>query len=111
MREVEIASSFEELEAILRRPAPLDEPVMLTKAGRIFATLVPDGDTGGPDAETAAVWSSPVFQALLAQSDHDIADGRVHSLEDVARELGVMLPEEATATNGNNGSYQNDLRD
>ena len=87
MTSIEIAESFEELEALLRRPAAPAEPVLLTKDGVAYAALVPLSTE--PDAETEATWKSRRFQEILARSRADSAIGREQDLDEVAHELGL----------------------
>jgi antitoxin (DNA-binding transcriptional repressor) of toxin-antitoxin stability system len=87
MTSIEIAQSFDELEALLRRPAAPAEPVLLTKDGVAYAALVPLKEE--PDAETQATWKSRRFQEVLARSRADSAAGREQELDEVARELGL----------------------
>jgi antitoxin (DNA-binding transcriptional repressor) of toxin-antitoxin stability system len=86
---IEIASSFTELEEMLRHPNAPTEPVVLTKNGVAFAALVPVASPAGLDAETRATWNSPAFQAILARSRADTEAGREQPLDEVRRELGV----------------------
>lgn len=89
MTSIEIASSFAELEKLLRLPTTPADPVILTKNGVAFAALVPVADPAGPDAETGATWNSPAFQEILARSRADTDVGREQSLDEVRRELGL----------------------
>lgn len=88
MTSIEIASSFAELEELLRRPTAPPEPVILTKGGVAYAALVPVAGIERPDAETRATWDSPAFQQILARSRADTGAGREQSIDEVRRELG-----------------------
>ena len=92
MTSIEIASSFAELEELLRHPTAPTEPVVLTKGGVAFAALVPVAHPTGPDAETRATWESPAFQEVLARSRADTAAGREQPIDELRRELGLRTP-------------------
>jgi antitoxin (DNA-binding transcriptional repressor) of toxin-antitoxin stability system len=94
MTSIEIARSFDQLERLLRRPEAPREPVILTKDGVAYAAVVPVDatiDAAGPDAETRATWASASFQEILARSREDRDAGREQSLEEVARDLRLVV--------------------
>ena len=88
MTSIEIARSFDELEALLRRPDAPAEPVLLTKDGVAYAALVPLNGVEADD-ETRATLRSRRFRQALARSRADSAAGREQPLEEVVRELGL----------------------
>jgi PHD/YefM family antitoxin component YafN of YafNO toxin-antitoxin module len=89
MTSIEIGESLDQLGDLLSRSEAPTEPVLLTKHGVAYAAIVPVNDAGA-DTESEATWKSPRFQELLARSRADSGAGREQSLEDVARELGLV---------------------
>ena len=64
------------------------EQVVITRNGKPVALLVSPDEWESME-ETIEVLSDPELMAVLAESERDVQAGRVYTLEDVKRDLGL----------------------
>ena len=64
------------------------EQVVITRNGKPVALLVSPDEWESME-ETIEVLSDPELMAVLAESERDVQAGRVFTLEDVKRDLGL----------------------
>lgn len=64
------------------------EHVVITRKGRPVAVLVPSSEYDSME-ETLEVLHDEDMLAALRESEKDVKAGRLHSLDDVRRELGL----------------------
>ena len=64
------------------------EHVVITRKGRPVAVLVPSSEYDAMEETLEILHDEDVLEALR-ESQKDVKAGRVHSLEDVRRELGL----------------------
>lgn len=64
------------------------EHVVITRKGRPVAVLVPSSEYDSME-ETLEVLHDEDLLAALRESEKDVKAGRLHSLDDVRRELGL----------------------
>jgi PHD/YefM family antitoxin component YafN of YafNO toxin-antitoxin module len=84
MKRVDIADATNSLASFSREA--IEEPIVVTEQGAPVAVLMRADDV---DLETVAVWSSPVFQAMIERSRAQHRAGDVVSVEEVRRSLGI----------------------